>query len=53
MSNPEQDQGEGRRKSSRQRVPNAYYTAGINELKKVLISPSQITLKAQYKKNRN
>ena len=35
MSNPEQDQGEGRRKSSRQRVPNAYYTAGINELKKV------------------
>lgn len=30
MSNPEQDQDEGRRKSKRQRVPNAYYTAGIN-----------------------
>ena len=36
MSNPEQDQEEGRRKSKRQRVPNAYYTAGIKELKKVL-----------------
>lgn len=36
MSNPQQDQDEyGRRKSKRQRVPNAYYTAGINELIKV------------------
>lgn len=38
MSNPEQDQDQqGRRKSKRQRVPNPYYTAGINELKKVIL----------------
>ena len=45
MSNPEQDQAEGRRKSNRQRVPNAYYTAGINELKKVFISQNKDNVK--------